>query len=210
MSKQGRSLDDLPLAAYSTGVVEDEPDEEVAAEPSHLSQQEAIALAMGVEPPASAEPGPAAARGGARSPRRSLPRPSLPKPSLPRMPRMGRGRAAAVAESPFGVASSALAMPVPQYQMPTSSSPAVPAAPAIPGRSRRPGLGGIGASLRNPRTAVRDPRVLFGGMIAVGVVLLGVSLLGGGNPAAGPGLTPARASRPGPGRRARPARQPSR
>ena len=179
MSNQGRSLDDLPLAAYSTGVVADEPDEETVAEPSHLSQQEAIVLAMGAEPPPSTEPAPAAPRGGGPGlPRLSVPRPSLPRPSLPRLPRFGgRTRAAAVAESPFSVAAPALAMPVARY--PTSTPAPAPASPAIPGRARGVDLGNLGARLRNPRTAVRDPRVLFGGMVAIGVVLLGISFLGG-------------------------------
>ena len=81
MSNQGRSLDDLPLAAYSTGVVADEPDEETVAEPAHLSQQEAIVLAMGAEPPPSTEPTPVAPIGGGRV----LPRLSLPRPSVPRL-----------------------------------------------------------------------------------------------------------------------------
>ena len=196
MSNQGRSLDDLPLAAYSTGVVADEPDEETVAEPSHLSQQEAIVLAMGAEPPPSTEPAPAAPRGGGPGlPRLSVPRPSLPRPSLPRLPRFGgRTRAAAVAESPFSVAAPALAMPVARY--PTSTPAPAPASPAIPGRARGGDLGNLGARLRNPRTAVRDPRVLFGGMVAIGVVLLGISFLGG-NPAGGAG--PAASASPGPG-----------
>ena len=104
MAFQGRSPDDLPLAAYSNGVVDDEPDEEIVAEPSHpLTQQEAIALAMGIDAPAKPEPEPepAAARRGSGRPRRSLPKPSLPRPSLPQMPRLFRGRTAAVADSPF-------------------------------------------------------------------------------------------------------------
>jgi hypothetical protein len=187
MSNPGRSLDDLPLAAYSTGVVEDELDEETIAEPPHLSQQEAIALAMGVEPPASTEPAPAAPRGGGRA----TPRVSLPRPSLSRLPRFGGRTRAAAAESPFsvatpvGVASPALAMPVAQY--PTSTPTSKPASPAIPRRSPRLDLGGLGATLRNPRRAVRDPRVLFGGMIGIGVVLLGISFLGGGNLGGGAG-----------------------
>ena len=44
---------------------------------------------------------------------------------------------------------------------------------------------------------MRDPRVLFGGMIAVGVVLLGVSFLGGGNLAGGAGPDASASSAPG-------------
>jgi hypothetical protein len=226
MSFQGRSPDDLPLAAYSTGVVDDEPDEEIVAEPSHpLSQQEAIALAMGIEPPANPErtanpepqakpePEPAAARDGSARPRRSLSRRSLPGLALPAMPRLGfRGRTAAVAESPFHLEPPTMSMSVAHVPAArqVATPPAVPAGvPAavpmprstgVPGRTWRRDLGDLGTRLRNPRTAVRDPRVLFGGMIAVGLVLLGVSLLGGGNaggpgpgaaPSAAPGIVPA-------------------
>jgi hypothetical protein len=45
---QNRSLDDMPLAAYSTGVT-DEGDDEAVPEPPRLTQQDAMALIMGVE-----------------------------------------------------------------------------------------------------------------------------------------------------------------
>jgi hypothetical protein len=198
MSFQGRSPDDLPLAAYSTGIVDDELDEEFNAEPAHpLTQQEAVALAMGIDAPAKPEPEPAApTKRGSGRPRLSLPRPSLPKPTMPGLPRLGfRGRTAAVAESPFHLEPSTMSMSVAHMPAaapmvapmaaPVAASVAAPTArprtPAAPGRSLRPGLGDLGTKLRDPRTAVRDPRVLFGGLIGVGVVLLGVSMLGGGN-----------------------------
>ena len=200
MSFQGRSPDDLPLAAYSTGIVDDEPEEEIA-EPAHpLSQQEAVALAMGIEPPSKgfeppakpeAEPV-AAPRANARPrlslPRLSLPRPSLPRPAMPGMPRLAvRGRAAAVAESPFHLEPPAMSMTVAQVraEMAAATPTAMPAATSraarAPGRTWGRDLGDLGTRLRDPRTAVRDPRVLIGGMIAIGVVLLGFSLLFGGN-----------------------------
>ena len=195
MSFQGRSPDDLPLAAYSTGIVDDEPEEEFA-EPSHpLTQQEAVALAMGIEPPPKAEPEPEPAAAPRRSgrPKLSLPRPSLPRPSLPAMPRMGiRGRTAAIADSPFQLEPPTVSMSVADVPIVKRAAPpvAVPRATGVPGRTWRPDLGDLGARLRDPRTAVRDPRVLFGGLIGIGVVLLGVSLLGGGSAGGlGPGAT---------------------
>lgn len=210
MSFQGRSPDDLPLAAYSTGIVDDEPDEEIVTEPSHpMSQQEAVALAMGIDAPAKPEPEPEAAapRRGPRRPRLSLPRPSLPRPALPGMPRLGfRGRTAAIAESPFhldppamsmSVAHAPAATPVPTpAATPVPTPAAMPRSSRIPGRTWRLDLGDLGTRLRDPRTAVRDPRVLFGGLVAIGVVLLGVSLLGG-NTAGGPG--PGATASAGPG-----------
>jgi hypothetical protein len=195
MSFKGRSPDDLPLAAYTTGVTDDEPDEDIA-EPSQLSQQDAIALAMGIEPASAAEPVAAASAGGVAIPRPSmpsltlprlaLPRLSLPRLSLPRfaVPRFSRGLSprreapvpAVAAESPFEISPATLAMSV------AHAAPLAPAAVARPGRTRRLDAGDVGATLRNPRIAARDPRVLFGGMIGIGVVLLGLSVLGGGSP----------------------------
>ena len=205
MSFQGRSPDDLPLAAYSTGVVDDKPDEEIVDESSHPhSQQEAVALAMGIDPPAKPEPEPAAPRRGRGRPRLSLPRPSLPRASMPAMPKLGvRGRTAAVAESPFHLEPPQMSMSMAQVRAemaaatPTATPAATPRATGVPGRTWGLNLGDLGATLRNPRTAVRDPRVLFGGLIAIGVVLLGVSLLGGGNAIGGPG--PGATASAGPG-----------
>ena len=79
----------------------------------------------------------------------------------------------------------------------TATPAATPRASGIPGRTWGLNLGDLGTTLRNPRTAVRDPRVLFGGLIAIGVVLFGVSLLGGGNAAGGP--VPGATASAGPG-----------
>lgn len=207
MTYQGRSQDDLPLAAYSTGVVADDLEDEAVPEPPHLSQQDAVALAMGIEPaaaPASEEAAAPGAAGSGRSglslPRLSLPRPSLSL-SLPRLPRFSGRRAAVAAESPFhvtaqpaapaGYAPTAFAMPVAQAPV------ARPTSGGVPGRARGADLGGIGTTLRNPRTAVRNPRVLFGGMVAVGAVVLGVSILGGGTGSGG--VTPGASASAAPG-----------
>lgn len=218
MSYQGRSLDDLPLAAYSRGSVEDEPEPEI--EQPHLSQQDAVALAMGIDVAPKAEPDAAAhAPSGDPGPslpslpRFSPPRFSLPRFSLPKLPRVGLPRRSTVAaESPFQVtaqpamAQSAMAQPAmaqsamaqPAIAPAPMSRPAMTvahapsASPRTGGqpRVRLPKLGDLGTTLRNPRAAVRDPRVLFGGMIGVGAVLLGASLFGGGSGGVGPGASP--------------------
>ena len=202
MTYQGRSQDDLPLAAYTTGAAADEPEDEVVPETPQLSQQDVIAMAMGIAPPAAEEAAPTteAAEAAAPRARRSLPRPSLPRPSLPRpslkLPGLGgRGRADLAAEAPFrvtaqaapGAAAQAAQMAAPTaFAMPLVQAPAArPVSTGATGRVRGLNVGGLGTSLRSPRTAVRDPRVLFGGMIAIGVVVLGVAMLGGGGSAGG-------------------------
>jgi hypothetical protein len=79
---------------------------------------------------------------------------------------------------------------------PTAMPTAAPRATGVPGRTWGLDLGDLGTKLRDPRTAVRDPRVLFGGLIGIGVVLLGVSLLGG-NGAGGPGPGASASAAPG-------------
>ena len=211
MTYQGRSQDDLPLA-YTTGAVADEPEDEVVPAASPLSQQDAIAMAMGITPPPTEEAAPTAettAEAAAPRARRSRPRPSLPRPSLPRpsvkLPNLGgRGRSVIAAEAPFRVtaqaapaAAQAAQMAAPTaFAMPLVQAPvARPAVPGASGRVRGPKVGGLGTALRSPRTAVRDPRVLFGGVIAIGVVVLGVGMLGGGGSNAGvvPGASPSAA-----------------
>jgi hypothetical protein len=111
MPSQGRSADDLPLAAYSTGVdPESEPD---------------------LDPPAATAPTSAA-------PVRRTIDDDLPT-------------------DPFGQAAP-----------PHDDGAAAAAQPAFLD------------VLRNPRGNARDPRLLLSGVIAVGIVLLAVSLLGGG------------------------------
>jgi hypothetical protein len=111
MPSQGRSADDLPLAAYSTGVdPESEPDP---------------------EPPAATVRAWAAPAGHAID------------DDLP--------------TDPFGQAAP-----------PHDAAAAAAAQPAFLD------------VLRNPRGNARDPRLLLSGVIAIGIVLLAVSLLGGG------------------------------
>jgi hypothetical protein len=120
MQSQGRSADDLPLAAYSTGV---DPDTEPELDPSTtMSDHHA--------PIAAATPAPAT---------------RLDRPADEDLP-----------GDPFGQA----------------------APPHDPGTAPPPPA--FREVLRNPRGNARDPRLLLSGVIAIGVVLLAVSLLGGG------------------------------
>jgi hypothetical protein len=206
MSFNGRSLDDLPLAAYTTGVVPDEDeslepdlDPDLVAPPALTQRDLAAALV---------EPAVPAAQTSEKKPRG--PRPSLKLPS-PRLPSLRRSRTAALqAAAPFqpvaaGAAPaaatsasfqpvSASAPPAPQFH----SAAAFQAAPAFEAVQRPGGLGpqptqpkervnGAPRAVapRLPRLALRDPRVLAGGVIVVGLALLGFSLLGGGRPASG-------------------------
>jgi hypothetical protein len=127
MPIHGRSADDLPLAAYSTGV-------DPATEPD-------------------LDPSPA------MNAHTSVPASAAPEADLP--------------ADPFGQAA------------PPHDANIVAAAARPPFREL----------LRNPRGNARDPRLLLGGVIAIGVVLLGVSLLGGG-PAKGQGTALASPSAP--------------
>lgn len=217
MTYQGRSLDDQPLAAYSTGVVPDEADDEALPEPPHLTQQDAVALAMGIEPAAAVQPEPATDESAPR--RRSKPRPSLPRFSLPRISLRARrsdpepSGALAAAMAGFGhaplaptpaptasrrataapiaaprptAATMAAAMPMaePMVSVPEAASAGSVSLPRRPGAVRRRSLDlkDLGATLRNPRAAVRDPRVLAAGVVAIGLVVLGASVLLGGGP----------------------------
>jgi hypothetical protein len=234
MTYKGRSLDDMPLAAYSTGVAPDEADDEELPEPPHLSQQDAVALAMGMEP-ATAPPDPTAHESLPRE--RSMPRPSFPRPSLPRfsLPRISL-RARRPEPEPSGALAAAMAgfghaplaptppskaprttrapapMPAPgttpapmAASLPTvtpmaaslpTSAPMPSAAgeasagainvPRSPGGARRAwpalDLKDLGTTLRNPRAAARDRRVLAVGIVGVGLMVLGASVLLGGGP----------------------------
>ncbi|HTK46209.1 MAG TPA: hypothetical protein VL749_12765 [Patescibacteria group bacterium] len=215
MSFHGRSLDDQPLAAYSTGVDpdEDEPLDEPAAEPADiparpLTQQDlAAALADSTAPAAP----PVAIR-----PRRSFRLPSIKLPSIG----LGRGKAAALDQAapfkPVAQAAAAPAGPVSTFQaVATPAAPpaafqaaATPVAAQAPFRAvSQPAVQPIGKPAKQPKTRsvkvgapvapagirgrgrvpptlLRDPRVLAGGVIAIGVALLGFSLLTGGGPGA--------------------------
>jgi len=204
MSFHGRSLDDQPLAAYSTGVNPDDDEalDEEATEPAAparpLTQQDiAAALAESTAP---------AAPPTAITPKRGFRTPSL------KLPGLGRGKKAALdqaapfqpvpqgAVAPVGPASGfhAVATPV----SPTSAFQAVsqplgqsigkPASKPMKEPKTRPvtvpvpGAPGR-AGVRSRKVLLRDPRVLAGGTIVVGLALLGISLLGGGGPNFGAG-----------------------
>jgi len=200
MSLNGRSLDDLPLAAYTTGVVPDEDetldpdvDPDLVAPPA-LTQQD-LAAALAETTAAAAAPAEKKARG---------PRPSFKLPSL------RRSKVAALQQSapfqPVAAAAGGHAAAVPSFQavsaappaaqafQPVASFQAAPAFDAVsrpgvaptPGMPKAPPAGAAGLRSRGlPRLALRDPRVLAGGVIVIGLALLGFSLLGGGGPATG-------------------------
>jgi hypothetical protein len=125
MTLQGRSLDDLPLAAYTTGMQPDprledaEPDPASTPEPVARSAAATASHAAGSDGQLdlSTEPGGAGTLTAGR---------------------LGRGL------------------------------PQMPPLPALP------------VWLAHPRAHLRDPRLLLTGVVAVGVILLALSLVGGG------------------------------
>jgi hypothetical protein len=213
MSFHGRSPDDLPLAAYSTGVA---PDEDESLDPSvdadlppapALTQQD-LAAALAGQPPAAVQP-------VAASPRRAVRLPSFRLPSLSLG--LGRGRTAALEQAaPFKPVAAPAGAPVERVPVLQSVSPAAPPPPVTaPARQVAPfqavsqplaqpgakpakapkmrkvtvGTPGAPAGIRGraPQKLLRDPRVLAGGVVVVGLAVLGFSLLGGGGPGSGPG-----------------------
>jgi hypothetical protein len=217
MSFHGRSLDDLPLAAYSTGVVPDEVEElEPAAEGGSPEPPSGFASSpsheQGSTVQSSTDPGPGARAAG---PRRFSLRLPIRIPAL-------RRKAAPIdaASAPFqpvhraGETAPALAAPMAAPRMTTAPMAAtpMPAAPpfaastfagpvygpaalgattvAPPPGSKRFGTklfgaNPFGAISRDPQVLLRDPRVLAGGAVAIGLVLLAISVLGGGGPGSG-------------------------
>jgi len=203
MSFHGRSPDDLPLAAYTTGVTPDEGDDSALAPDPGYTSVPAPSTASADMPHghAAAQDVPGAEAPAKKGRGRGL--------SL-KLPGLGRGRAAALQQAaPFQPVAGAAA---PAFQAVSDSSggsaafqagPAYPASrpfepvtrPAGGPPSGKPGstpagkprAAGPARTRMLPRLSVRDPRVLAGGTIVVGVVLLGVSLLGGGggNPGTG-------------------------
>ena len=204
MTFQGRSLDDMPLAAYTTGGAPDEDesvdpdaDIDVAAQRPMTQQEVALALAAAAAAPADAT---AAANPPAASPARRLP--SL---KLPRL--RGAKKAKLQQAAPFQPVAGGMAAPTAFSAVSPSMEAALPtyhavARPMEPTRPFHPAqrpveekpatkksatkkaarVGG-----RAPRQLLRDPRVLAGGTVAIGLTLLAVSLLGGGGPASGSG-----------------------
>jgi hypothetical protein len=210
MSFNRRSPDDLPLAAYTTGVAPDDDESaELVDDPGYISVPAPSTPTADMQhghAPGEAE---AAAAAGASAAKRRGPRLSL------RLPSLGRSKAALQEAAPFQPVkpASAPAAPAPTaagaFQAVTGASappPAFATTAAYPATrpfepvtrpaggkggppSARPAGSADGARARRPgRLSARDPRLLAGGVIAVGVVLLVASLLGGGSNAgtAGP------------------------
>ena len=202
MTLHGRSLDDLPLAAYSTGVVPDEP-EELVPDPDLVAAEPAPGVAASTPPetgspadPIAAGTPDAAARGGRRL-------------SL-RLPSLRRRKVIDAASAPFqpvhpsvaaagGFAAPMTAVPaaaIPMTAAPMTAGPTFAAstvsAPAygaplitVPVGSAPPGVKPVSGLPRDPRALLSNPKILAGGVVAIGVVLLAVSLLGGGGPSSG-------------------------
>jgi hypothetical protein len=204
MSFQGRSLDDLPLAAYSSGVAPDEDesldpevDPDLVAAPGPTQQDLAAALADSSAAAAAPPSKPA------RRARASLKLPSLRRAkgaALQQDAPFQPVAAVASAAASFQAVSPAAPAPAPSFGAAGPSFRAASsfqAAPAFEPVSRPP-LGPkaaktpAGAVRRGPRVNVgvpglnvRDPRVLAGGVVVVGLAMLGISLLGGGGPTNG-------------------------
>jgi hypothetical protein len=191
MSFHGRSLDDQPLAAYSTGANPDEDEAldepaDPAGPPARPLTQQDIAAALAESTAPAAPP-------VAITPRRGFRMPSFKLPSL------GRGKTAALAQAaPFQPVPQAAADRPAAFQAVTGAATAEPAIqvrkqpafrPAGPPAGKPVASPVPGAPVvlrrRSPRAMLRDPRVLAGGTIVIGIALLGISLLGGGGPNAG-------------------------
>jgi len=203
MTFHGRSLDDLPLAAYTTGVAPDEDDavdEAIDAAPVQqgLTQQDLAAALVGAGP-AVAAPAPAKRRG------LSLKLPGLGRTKKAELEKVAPFQPVARPSEPAPthqpVARPPEPAPVPAFRAAAQQAGATAAFQAVNGpivtpplvQPRRepkpkssPGAPAVGVS-RRPRQLVRDPRILAGGVVVVGLALLGVSLLGGGGPASGSG-----------------------
>lgn len=136
MISKRQAMDDLPLAAYSTGV---EP-EEAVHDPGTPGGSERPATTMSMSGDAD------------------LP-PRLETGGVPLDPLMAAER-------------------------PNAFAARLPAMPAVP------------VWLANPREHLRDPRLLMTGVIGIGVVLLVLSLLGGGGGPSGPAVADASPSAP--------------
>ena len=203
MTFHERSLDDLPLAAYSTGVVPDEP-EELLPDPDLVAEEPTPGVFSPVPPETGSPADPVAAKAtdiASRSGRRlSLRLPSLRRKkmvdaaSAPFQPVhtavAAPGRFAAVTAAPMAAAPMTAAPMAagPSFAASTLAAPSYGAPSiAVPVGSAAPGAKPLSGLARNPRAMLRDPRVRAGGAVAIGVVLLGVSLLGGGGPNSGAG-----------------------
>jgi hypothetical protein len=223
MTFQGRSLDDQPLTAYTTGVVptDDEPEPlpdpgytSVPATPSSTADliAHAHADAAATPPVALAKPGrrfrlpfglPSFGRGNQAALEAGAPfhavapsaelagsfqavTPAAALPARPFEPVHAVAPAAALPAQSFQAVAGAAELPRPfePVHAPAQAPVSGPLHPAQPAAKR-------GAALPRlrplPQLQLRDPRVLAGGAIAVGLVLLAISLLGGGGQAPGTG-----------------------
>jgi hypothetical protein len=215
MSFHGRSPDDLPLAAYSTGVAPDEddaldPNADPDLPPPPALTQHDLAAALAGQPPAPVQP-------VAPAPRRGFRMPSMKLPSLNLG--LGRGRAAALEQAaPFkpvpgavvAPAAAAPADPPPVYHAvagpgqqaafqavsqpapaPSRSVAQPMAKPAKQPKMRKVTVAPPGAPAglrgRSPQALLRDRRILAGGVVVIGLALLGFSMLNGGGPGSGSG-----------------------
>ena len=204
MSLHGRSLDDLPLAAYTTGVAPDEeesvdPDLDVVPAPPALTQQDLAAALVGASP-AAAAPAPVKRRGLSlklpglgRSKKADLDKgaPFQPVGSPPEPAPVPRPEPAPVYRPDPAPVYHAVAQPAAAAAAFQAVSGAIDAPPVVQPRRQPKGTPPAGAPAarvpRKPRQLIRDPRVLAGGAVVIGLALLGVSLLGGGGPASGAG-----------------------
>jgi hypothetical protein len=155
MTSKAGSMDDLPLAAYSTGVIPDQSAEVTDApgafDESDSPGQSGRTISVPLEIGPSSE---------------------LPASGDPLDPLM--------AAAPTSTIAARL--------------PALPAMPAMPAMPALPDW------LAHPRANVRDPRLLLSGVVAIGVVLLALSLLGGGGRPSGlvgAGASPSALAGPG-------------
>lgn len=173
MSFHGRSLDDLPLAAYTKGTAPDVDEPEPLPDPGYTSVP-ASSSSM-ADRVAQAHAGADAAEAAAE-PRRRF--------SLPfRLPRLGRGKQAELeANAPFHSVSAGGVTAAEPFE-PVSHRPFEPVTVHVPVTDSSPGPA---VRLTLPKQ-LRDPRVLAGGTVAVGLVLLVASVLGGGGPNLGIG-----------------------
>ena len=171
MSFHERSLDDLPLAAYTTGVVPKEDEERVPVAPVWTPAPAIDSDDPNAHTAATDAAAPPAVKPGGRTwPRLSI-----------RMPRLRRSKTTAIEQAaPF--------QPVnPPEEEPGAFQPVHGFADTVPvGTWTPPARAGSAprdprAILRDPRAILRDPRALAGGTIVIGLVLLGISLLGGGS-----------------------------
>ena len=201
MGFQGRSLDDLPLAAYTTGVApdEDEPvepelDPDLVAPPPMTQQEIAAALAESVSATTAPPEKKARSRPSLKLPSLRRPKTSALQQAAPFQPvAAGAPASASFQAVSAGAPAAATFQPVASFQATPAFEPVSrPVAMPKPGKAPKPAAGAGDAVKRGrpglalPKLSLRDPRILAGGAVVIGLGLLGFSLLGGG-PASGSG-----------------------